>query len=328
MAFDHPALHRIEAIAEQTKALLEKMPRLKRRSATALANAAAVALWQRAVLKRANADRVEQLGKKISLDANTAVYECSGLSEHLLRLLMELDAVTFDDVTDGDARARIRAARKMEVTKINQALQQTDALVSFARRVKARVAAIEVELRRMASTSATPASAIEETDVEIPSDRATLSSEAVGELPEASDTEMTSADGASGTLGCEDDETEGSEDEGLASAAAAEVNRPAPVRVVPAPPVPVFRRSCRQQLFEAPEASPIVPSDVPVKHQKVHHPFYNRRQRREFQRQQAAEREQADRQRSKCQGWGNPLVRHMTPGRHYDPFPLWSGFAW
>lgn len=317
MSFDHPALDRIEAIADQTKVLLEKMPRLKRRSAVVLANAAAVALWQRAVLKGTNTERVEQLGKKLLLDANTAVYECSGVSEHLLRLLMQLDAITLDDVTDADERARIRAARKTEVMKINEALQHTDALVGFAKSVKARVLAIEAELRRTLSTSATPASAIEETDVEVPSDKATLAPEDVDDAPEASDAEMGFGDTSDGSDAEE-------EDTNSATNGSVEACRPAPIRFVPAPPVPVNHRSCRQQLFEAPDASPIVPSGMPVKYPKTHHqPFYNRRQRREFQRQQA-EHEQRERELQ----WSNPFTRHMAPARHYDPFPLWSGFAW
>lgn len=140
MTFHHPALDAIKAVSNHTTAVLEKLPRLQQRAVNQLANVLALVWWARTLHRRGAAvDRPLSLLKKCILDINTTVYETSGQAEVLLRKLFDLDSICFDDVTEDDHRALIRAARKKEVARINESIAHIDALAAIAKRIKAKV---------------------------------------------------------------------------------------------------------------------------------------------------------------------------------------------
>lgn len=137
-SFSHPALDRIQQASVDVDRLEEKRPRLLRRVGAALADAIAVALWRRAGSNK-SIDRADALMKKIVLNAGSTTYECSGTAEMLLRKLMELDSICFDDVEEPEQRSIIRSARKALVTRINAAIAASDELTALAKRMRARV---------------------------------------------------------------------------------------------------------------------------------------------------------------------------------------------
>lgn len=139
-AFTHPALDRIISVSTAVDSIVEKFERLRRRVAVPLAEAIAVDLWRRT--GTASPSRLQFLAKKISLNANSLVYECSGQAEVLLRRLMELDSVTFDDVEAPEHRSIIRTARKAEVSRINAAISFSDRLTALAKGCRSRVEAL------------------------------------------------------------------------------------------------------------------------------------------------------------------------------------------
>lgn len=155
----HPAAQRIRAVAAAVDVLLDKHARLRRRAAIALAHAAAVRWWHLALLRaRGNSDRADQQAKKVVMEARGVLLDAKTVAEELLRRQLELDSVTFDDVEDAADRAAIRAARKEQVTRINNTFTLADRTIAFTDRVRATAEAwLAFPASSPAASTASPA---------------------------------------------------------------------------------------------------------------------------------------------------------------------------